>query len=340
MNHPTFRRIHLTAPAFLAAFLLLIPTLDAASPSVEEQLKAARSALEMDRHEVVAEALPLTDAEAERFWPVYHEYRAAMEKHGRDLIARVVEYGELYPNVPDDRAKRMLRDLGRLERERVDTRISYLRKIGRVLSPSKTLRFAQVESRMDLALRMEMAASLPLVPVDGPLPVDTFGGAVVSEGSVGGVFVRTRELSATVVGIDPATRRVTLMSDQGIKEVVKVGPAAINFDQIRVGDRLKVEVTEEMVVEMGEPGSGDGGVAVVSLAPEGAKPGGLVAETTQHTGTVTAINLTEHTATLQFEDGSTRTFPVRTDIRLQEHRLGEKVVFRRTEMVAVSVEKP
>jgi hypothetical protein len=95
-----------------------------------------------------------------------------------------------------------------------------------------------------------------------------------------------------------------------------------------------------MVVEMGEPGSGDGGVAVVSLAPEGAKPGGVVAETTQHTGTVTAINLTEHTATLQFEDGTTRTFPVRADIRLQEHRLGEKVVFRRTEMVAVSVEQP
>ena len=43
----------------------------------------------------------------------------------------------------------------------MDTRNSYLKKIGKVLSPAKTLRFAQVDSRLDLALQIDLAAQHP-----------------------------------------------------------------------------------------------------------------------------------------------------------------------------------
>jgi len=65
-----------------------------------------------------------------------------------------------------------------------------------------------------------------------------------------------------------------------------------------------------------------------------------VAETVQVTATVTAIDQTNRTATLQFEDGSTKTLPVRDDIDLSQRKVGEKVVFQVTEMIAISVEKP
>jgi hypothetical protein len=78
----------------------------------------------------------------------------------------------------------------------------------------------------------------------------------------------------------------------------------------------------------------------VELAPKGAKPGGLVAETTQVTAKVTAIDQKKRTATLRFEDGSTKTLPVRSDVDLSKRKVGEQVVFQVTEMVAVSVEKP
>jgi len=79
---------------------------------------------------------------------------------------------------------------------------------------------------------------------------------------------------------------------------------------------------------------------MVALAPKGAQPAGLVAETTQVTATVKAIDPTNHTATLQFEDGSAETFPVRDDIDLSRRKVGEKVVFQVTEMIALSLEKP
>ena len=44
-------------------------------------------------------------------------------------------------------------------------------------------------------------------------------------------------------------------------------------------------------------------------------------------------------ATLQFADGSTETLPVRPDVDMEMHEVGEKVVFDATEKIAVSVTK-
>lgn len=145
-----------------------------------------------------------------------------------------------------------------------------------------------------------------------------------------------------MAALDPATRKITLVSANGIKKTVKAGPEVINFDQIRVGDQLKVEATQELVVHMAKPGEAadDGGVAVVALAPKGAKPGGVAAETAQVTATIIDISLSPRAATLRFDDGSIQTFPVRSDVDLSQRRVGEKVVFRVTETVAIVVRKP
>ena len=60
----------------------------------------------------------------------------------------------------------------------------------------------------------------------------------------------------------------------------------------------------------------------------------------QVTATVASIDPSKRTATLKFEDGSTQNLPVRGDLDLGKRKVGDKVVFRVTEMVAISVEKP
>jgi hypothetical protein len=178
--------------------------------------------------------------------------------------------------------------------------------------------------------------------VSPPPPAETNSSAAVQEGVPGGVFVNTVDVSARVTAIDKANRKVTLLGPDGDKVIVKVGPAAVNFDQIRVGDLVNATLTEELVVYLDEEGASapDGSAAIVALAPKGAQPGGLMAETMQVTATVTAIDRANRTATLQFEDGSTKTLPVRDDIDLNQRKVGEKVVFQVTEMIAISVEKP
>jgi hypothetical protein len=155
-------------------------------------------------------------------------------------------------------------------------------------------------------------------------------------------MVDTYQTTATVTGIDAPTRHVTLVTPDGRKGNVKCGPNVVNFDQIRIGDQVKATVTEELAVYMAKdaPPSSDGSAALIALTPKGAKPGGVIASTVQITAKVTAIDLKKHKATLQFPDGSSKTFTVRQDIDLTQRQVGEEVVIRSTEAVAISVEKP
>ncbi|BBO74843.1 hypothetical protein DSCW_22600 [Desulfosarcina widdelii] len=196
-----------------------------------------------------------------------------------------------------------------------------------------------------------------------PPPPSPKGGssAAFETGVPGGVMVNTVEISARVTDIDYTRRTVVLLGPDGEKKHIAVGPQAVNFDQIRVGDLVKAHVTEELVVGLIEESTvvpegkaltslgymdteevepmPDGAAGVVALAARGAQPGGLVAGTVRMIATVVAIDPVMRTAKLKFKDGRTRTFPVRDDIDLSRHQVGERVLFQITEMIAISVEK-
>ena len=340
MNTKLFTRTALLLA--VAAGLLALPAQHATAQTVTDEIEILRSLLKADRKVVVAEAMQFTDAEGTAFWPLYRDYRAGMEKLGDGIVKLVLEYSDAYPNVPEDRAEKLLKAYLALEKDLVSVRAKHLKKIAKALPASKVLRFAQVESRLDLAMRLQMASVVPLTPIEGKLTGSAAMAVATAEGVPGGSVVQTFELTATVAAVDQATRKLTLLSPDGVKQTVKVGPEAANFDQIRVGDRLKVTVAEELAVSVAgesEPAN-DSGAQVVALAPQGAKPGGLMAETTQVTAKVTALDLEHRKATLQFEDGTTRTVAVRPDVDLSKRKVGDKVIIRTTELLALSVSKP
>ena len=175
-----------------------------------------------------------------------------------------------------------------------------------------------------------------------PPPGEASSAVAYKAGEPGGVVVNTLDMTARVEVIDKVARTATLLREDGSRFTVKVGPEAINFDQVKVGDWVNLTVTEELVVYLNAAGApqNDKLAALVALSPKGGKPGGLVAETAQITGTILAIDPANHTATLQLEDGSTKTFPVSKDVDLLKRYVGEQVVFRFTKMMAISVEKP
>jgi hypothetical protein len=164
----------------------------------------------------------------------------------------------------------------------------------------------------------------------------------VRPGEPGGTVVQTYQETATVTEIDKAARKLTLQAPDGTKVTVKAGPEVVNFDQIQVGDQVKAKVTEQLVIFVRKSGeaSPEGQVTTVALAPVGAKPGVTMADTEETTAKVTAIDLKDHKATVQFQDGTFKTFKVREDVDLTKRSVGEEVVIRSTQAVAISVEKP
>lgn len=171
--------------------------------------------------------------------------------------------------------------------------------------------------------------------------VQTSNTVAVQEGIPGGKVVRTRTLLATVDYVKKSTREVTLEMADGSKTVVKCGPEVQNFDQIREGDRVTVQSTQELDVFMatGAEPAGDGMATASARVPVGAMPGAADVSIAQLTATITAIDLAQHTATLQFSDGTSKTVAVRPDVDLSKRKVGEKVVIRAMEAAAISVER-
>ena len=109
--------------------------------------------------------MELTETEGIDFWPLYREYRSAMDKIADDRVKLVLDYAKLYPNVPEEQAKEMLSTYTSLEQRQVEKRNLYLQKFSKVLPARKALRFAQVETRLDLLVHLNLAASVPLTPI-------------------------------------------------------------------------------------------------------------------------------------------------------------------------------
>lgn len=168
------------------------------------------------------------------------------------------------------------------------------------------------------------------------------GTIVIEEGVPGALVVETYEMSSKVIAIDKENRQLTLQDSAGAETKVKAGPEAVNFDQVEVDDMVNVTVTKELIIQLvGEQeATGDGAAGVVALAEEGSQPGGVVGGAVQVTATITAIDQANRTATLSLDDGTSKTIPVREDIDLTQRKVGEKVVFLATEMMAISIERP
>lgn len=150
----------------------------------------------------------------------------------------------------------------------------------------------------------------------------------------------TYKTTATVTGIDFANRKVTLTTPDGRSQTYNVGPEARNFDQVRIGDKVNTTLTQEVALSLNKtdlpPTSGEG--TVITRAPEGSTPGGVMAATRQLTGKIVAINGRE--VTLRFADGTTRKIRVGEDVNLSAVGPGDSVTARITDSMAINVEKP
>jgi hypothetical protein len=151
------------------------------------------------------------------------------------------------------------------------------------------------------------------------------------------------ELSGKVVAVQRAARTVSVQGPQGNVVVVKVGQAARNFDQIRVGDVVKLTYYESVAIFVtsdGMPPEADATV-MVAAAPKGAMPAGEAVQVTDVSATIQSINPVRRVLMLKGPQGNV--FPVTVDRSVRGFealRVGDNVHVRHTEAIAVTVSKP
>ena len=115
-----------------------------------------------DKRSVFSNNLEMTASESEKFWPIYDEYEAKLKKLDDRFLNLVNQYAEKYDTLSDADAVAGLKEKMAIERERMDLKQSYTKKIAKVLPPKKALRYAQLETRIEILLRSQVYSLIPL----------------------------------------------------------------------------------------------------------------------------------------------------------------------------------
>jgi hypothetical protein len=184
---------------------------------------------------------------------------------------------------------------------------------------------------------VSVAAAVALALAARPLS------AAQHDGGAGLVAGDAVQLEATVKAVDKETRSVTLEAETGRTVTLKAGPEVKNFDQIQVGDKVQVDYVEALAIHVEKAGGSpmaEVGAAIEKALP-GQKPAVAVAGTVEIKAKVTAIDKGKRTVTLKGPEGNERTVKVDPKVkRFDELAVGDDVVVRYTEAIAIAVKKP
>jgi len=150
---------------------------------------------------------------------------------------------------------------------------------------------------------------------------------------------RVEQVTATVTAVDTANRLVTLKGKKET-ETIKMGPEVVNFDQIKVGDQVKVTVSQGVVLSLQAPGAKAVEPSVTAAgeaAAVGAKPAGEVKVGIKGTVTVSRIDMKTRLVTLTGAEGRSYKVKAAPDVQIDKLKVGDKVLAEYTESVGIAV---
>ncbi len=129
----------------------------------DSYMEIVRSTIKTEKKALIAEVMELTDDESTVFWPVYNEFEENMYKLNTDYFNLVVEFADNYEKMSADKATEILNKAlkYRVAKEKLNSK--FIKKLLKVLSPQKTLRFAQASSKIEVMIDAQLASEIPLL---------------------------------------------------------------------------------------------------------------------------------------------------------------------------------
>ncbi len=143
---------------------LLLSAQSAATPAAADQdIQLLRKDLRSEKKQIVAVNMTLTEAEAQKFWPVYDQYTAEGSKINDAKLSVIKEYAANFQNLSDAQAEGLVKKWTDADESAVQLRMKYLPIFLKVLPGKKVARFFQVDRRIGSIMDLQLASEIPLV---------------------------------------------------------------------------------------------------------------------------------------------------------------------------------
>jgi hypothetical protein len=129
----------------------------------DANIQLMRQDIRSERKKVVAANMPLTEAEAVKFWPVYDRYIADTMKVNDVRYALIKEYAQNYQTVTAQQSESFINRWLALDQDNTQLRLKFIPEFEKVVSSQKTALFLQIDRRVAMMIELQLASQVPLL---------------------------------------------------------------------------------------------------------------------------------------------------------------------------------
>jgi hypothetical protein len=133
-----------------------------ADSSIDQEIAMMRSDLRSNRKQVIAANMKLSEAEAEKFWPIYDQYVNELVKINDAKYALIKEYLQS-SNLSDAQADTLSKRWLDVDASVAQLRLKFIPIFRKALSAKGTAMFYQIDRRVQMMIDLQLASAIPLI---------------------------------------------------------------------------------------------------------------------------------------------------------------------------------
>lgn len=134
-----------------------------ADKNLQAYVELLRSDIRQRKAEVMSQMMGLSAADAAKFWPIYNQYDAELNKLSDLRVANIEEYSRTYGNITDDKVDELIRKALSYRKQRSELLAKYYDRVKQQMGAITAARFIQVEDQLLLIIDLQIDSSLPIV---------------------------------------------------------------------------------------------------------------------------------------------------------------------------------
>jgi hypothetical protein len=133
------------------------------SPTVTDQdIALLRQDIRAMKMRVIGENMSLSDAEAQKFWPIYKHYADDLHDVHNEKYALLKQYAETWATMTDQDALIYVRRSMEVDAKAQALRLKYVPVVTQVLPGKKAATFFQLERKLCLMVDLQLFSQIPL----------------------------------------------------------------------------------------------------------------------------------------------------------------------------------
>jgi hypothetical protein len=131
----------------------------------DEDIALLRQDLRAKKMQVIGQNMSLSDAEAQKFWPIYNHYVKDLREVNDQKYALLKQYAEMWATMTDEDALIYVRHWLEADGQAQALRLKYVPAVSQVLPGKKAATFFQLDRRLNMIIDLQLFSQIPLAHV-------------------------------------------------------------------------------------------------------------------------------------------------------------------------------